>query len=172
LIGFVHATVTIIRLFRRVGERRAATPLALFITLAGCFAWTFSENYYHWEEILRIEIGDRAYLDCPRHGVHFAQNQVVSLCSVNNDWWRSGFTEAVVFDSSRQFDLDRGKGSDAWMKALLSLGKDAPFEVAGFEARRLTGSYYSITFQLDGDDTLSVESEQLDKAAQSRRRLR
>jgi hypothetical protein len=72
--------------------------------------------------------------------------QVLSVCDVNNKWWRDGITTAIVYDSSGQIEWAQGKRSQEWKSADLSLGNVVPFGIIGFTVQGLGDGLYVVDF--------------------------
>ncbi|ACC75179.1 hypothetical protein PPMP20_01755 [Paraburkholderia phymatum] len=141
---------------RATHGRRLVRHLAIAICV---FLWEALLVFNHaggWTDILAIKLDTKKYDACKNSGVAFDGNRL-SVCDTNDKWWRAGFTEAIVYDSSGQILREHPPHSDDWLNAALSPNIHAPFGVVGFEARRLTGDFYLITFYDDLSDELIPE---------------
>jgi hypothetical protein len=128
--------------------------IAIFMVLWG-FLLHFDEEY-RWSEITAIKIETKKYDACKKSGIDFEEGHL-SVCNENGNWWRYGFTEAIIYDSSGQIMRQHRPHSAGWVNAALTLGKQAPFGSVGFDARHLVGDFYLVTFYDDLDDELISE---------------
>ncbi|MCA7953309.1 hypothetical protein LGM43_23865 [Burkholderia seminalis] len=120
-----------------------------FITLVICGLWSsflFANFKYYLIDLALIKIHAPAYENCKNNGAVTDSKFSLSVCSVNNEWWRFGFTRAVVYDSSNQILREPKNRSKEWRDAALSLNRQVPFGIVGFEARKLSQNYYAVTF--------------------------
>lgn len=126
--------------------------IAVFMVLWGC--WLYFDHEYRWSDIAAIKIETKKYEACKSSGIPFDGNRL-SVCAVNEEWWRFEFTEAIIYDSSGQILRQHGPHTRGWINAALKL-KGVPFGNVGFESRHLTGDFYLVTFNdVLGDDLIS-----------------
>lgn len=134
------------------GMRWKITGFGILTTFA--IVWTF----FLWINV-RCNIFDRVfiaarlppYAQCEKYGVAVDKNSHLSVCSKDDEWWRYGFTRAVIYDSSGQIERSDNSRDEAWRHAALSLDHIVPFGIVGFEAKKVTGSYYVVTFLPSSD---------------------
>lgn len=105
-----------------------------------------------WTDILAIKLNTKKYDACRRSGVAFDGNRL-AVCSVDEKWWRLEFTEAIIYDTSGQITRKHSQLTPGWVQAALQL-KEVPFGVVGFDATRLSGDFYLVTFYDNRDDDL------------------
>lgn len=136
-------------LWRSLGRKEAYKPrmlVILIVVIVGEFVWPIANRKYHWLEAVEIKFGKKVYAECPLNGVSFGRNEILSVCQVNDNWWRWGFTEAVIYDSSGQVGENNINRSNDWARAALSLNSKVPFGIVGFDAFNFGGGYYLVTF--------------------------
>jgi hypothetical protein len=98
----------------------------------------------------KFHLMDRAYVlfsdDCPKDGVSPGDGHVVSACRIR-DWEGWAQIETVIYDSSDQVALPRGRQSRAWWSAVSHLRM--PFDQFEFRAFPLGSHYYAVDFDED-----------------------
>jgi hypothetical protein len=146
---------------RATHERRLARHLAIAVCISLWEALLVLNQAGGWTDIIAIKLDTQKYDACKNSGVVF-DGKRLSVCDTNDKWWRAGFTEAIVYDSSGQILREHSPHSDDWLNAALSQNIHAPFGVVGFEAFRLTGDFYRVTFYDDRSDELIPECRSID----------
>ena len=164
IVGIILAICVLIRLLidvwrGRQKKYRYAKIFLLIASLVGYLAVPM-ELSYHWQESLALRIFPNKFDSCKARGVHFGVEgaQTLSVCDVNEKWWRDGRTIAIVYDSSGQIGWSENRRSREWKHAALSLYKVVPFGIVGFEAQGLADNLYVVDF--DNDLTKNVITEE------------
>ncbi len=150
-VSIVSAALGIGASRKKLGPRLAVAGLMVLWGLSLYF-----DQEYRWSEIIAIKTQKKKYENCKKSGIDFNEGHL-SVCNENGKWWRYGFTESIIYDSSGQIMNQHRPHSPGWINAALTLNKQAPFGIVGFEARPLTGNFYLVTFYDDLEDELISE---------------
>lgn len=129
------------------GRMDQARLAAVVIPVAwyGCFELNL---HYSWVERVEIELHMNTFASCAARGVEVGAGQRLSICEVDNRWWRYGFTKAIVYDSSGQVALAHPHRTPVWEQAAHRMS-GVPFGIVGFSVSHLRGNYYALFFEDD-----------------------
>lgn len=152
-ISLVMAIVAFAGLCRSGFGKRFAKGLVkgrLLAILAPIVWYGFLElNLHHsWVETVEIRLHSNKFASCAASGIAVDAGQRLSVCEIDNRWWRYGFTKAIVYDSSRQVALAHPHRTRAWELATRRI-VEVPFGTVGYSVSPLGGNYYALFFQDD-----------------------
>lgn len=148
-VSLVLAIVAFAGLCRSVFRGRIdRAQLAAIAVPIAWYGFLVLNLHYSWVERVEIELHMNKFASCAARGVEVVNGQRLSICEIDNRWWRYCFTKAIVYDASRQVELSRVHRTPAWERAAHQM-KGVPFGVVGFSVSHLRGSYYALFFEDD-----------------------
>jgi hypothetical protein len=139
----LSATLTVLALV----ARRFLAGLLYAIPLVLLFALPHSVvvNLHRFAVMKKFEMKRADFEHCAETAKPTDQGKI-AVCEVH-DFMMGAYIEAIIYDSSGQIALP--DKSNTWIQVSNTLVAAVPFGIMGYEAEKISGDFYEVTFSGD-----------------------